>query len=347
LSDDDRYAASVSWAFLSWRPTNDWLVRAGKLRIPTFLYSETTDVGATFEFARLPVEMYSLSPTYDFTGLAFSRSWALGNGDLSLDGYWGNAHTHFRLFLRDDIPPVQERGALFVPAKVEAYGLALTLRRGIDVYRVGVHEGRARADGIPLVGSYPFVALGPGIGYYQTSNLLPGPGVVYPDSISSTILTLGADVHLPAQFRIIGELSRRDSHRSVAAPEGTGGYFSVLRRMGAWTPYVTYAQLKSSSQSRGAYNAVNGNRVPAVVPGADQINAAQRAGADGIAAYDQKSFALGVSYALTPRSRLKGEIQRVRIGEMSSLIDAPSGGRPGDGRSTSCPFPTASSSRGR
>jgi len=34
-------------------------------------------------------------------------------------------------------------------------------------------------------------------------------------------------------------------------------------------------------------------------------------------------------YALTPRSRLKGEIQRVRIGEMSSLIDAPSGGETG------------------
>ena len=40
-NSDDRYTGTVSWAFLSWRPSNDWLFRAGKQRIPLYLYSQT------------------------------------------------------------------------------------------------------------------------------------------------------------------------------------------------------------------------------------------------------------------------------------------------------------------
>ena len=100
-----------SWAFLSYRPTNDWLIRAGKQRIPLYLYSETVDVGVTYDFARLPTEMYSIISSDDFTGLSFSKNWGMENGDLSLDGYWGKATTDFRVWIRDNIPPVQRSGA--------------------------------------------------------------------------------------------------------------------------------------------------------------------------------------------------------------------------------------------
>ena len=53
-NSDRRYDATVAWAFLSWRPSNDWLVRAGKQRLPLYLYSQTYNVGVTYDFARLP-----------------------------------------------------------------------------------------------------------------------------------------------------------------------------------------------------------------------------------------------------------------------------------------------------
>ena len=34
LKSENDVDATVSWAFLSWRPTNDWLVRAGRIRVP-------------------------------------------------------------------------------------------------------------------------------------------------------------------------------------------------------------------------------------------------------------------------------------------------------------------------
>ena len=46
---DDRFDGTLAWAFVSWRPTNDWLVRVGKQRIPLYLYSQTYNVGTTYE----------------------------------------------------------------------------------------------------------------------------------------------------------------------------------------------------------------------------------------------------------------------------------------------------------
>ena len=48
LRSDQGVDGTVSWAFLSWRPANDLLFRAGRLRVPLYLQSENTDVGATF-----------------------------------------------------------------------------------------------------------------------------------------------------------------------------------------------------------------------------------------------------------------------------------------------------------
>lgn len=54
IKSDSRWDATLSWAFISWRPVDDWLIRAGKLRLPLMLNTENTDVGATFDLARLP-----------------------------------------------------------------------------------------------------------------------------------------------------------------------------------------------------------------------------------------------------------------------------------------------------
>jgi len=77
---------------------------------------------------------------------------------------------------------------------------------------------------------------------------------------------------------------------------------------------------------RNLYNNVNDNTVPDSIPGAALINASQRAGADRIPAWDQNSWSVGTSYALSATSKLKAEYLRSHIGQMSSLVDAPSGG---------------------
>lgn len=328
---DNRWDAKFSWAFLSWRPDNNWLLRAGKLRVPLYLNSENTDVGATFTWARLPTEMYSpaLTPTTDFTGAAAGYTRALGDGEFAADLYWGKANVPYRVWVRDAIPGVQTPHAVFTTAEVEAFGLALTWRRDEDALRLGLHQALARTHDAanPLIDQFPFVegVPGTGVGYYQTSGLLPGPGVVQAGTIRNSILTLGVSMGLPAGLRFNGELAKRMVSGSRVAPEGTGFYLSLERPFGDWTPYVGYGQLRSSKRLREYYGAVNGNAVAPVVPNAALINAAQRGGADGIGAYDQWSWSLGTAWKIRPGQALKLEFQQVRTQAVSALIDAPSG----------------------
>ena len=55
------------------------------------------------------------------------------------------------------------------------------------------------------------------------------------------------------------------------------------------------------------------------------INASQRAGADQLIAYDQNSWALGTSYSISAKAKIKAEYLRAHIGQMSTLVDAPPG----------------------
>jgi hypothetical protein len=324
--NDNRYEGTVSWAFLSYRPTNDWLIRAGKQRIPLYLYSETVDVGVTYDFARLPTEMYSIISSNDFTGLSFSKNWGMENGDLSLHGYWGKSTADFRFWVRDNIPPVQSSGAIFLEDDLKGGGLVLSYKRNEDAYRIGVHRAVIKLrDGAPLATTFPFVALAPGIGYYQVDASLPGPGIPTIASLTATVITLGAEIGLGSGFRIVSEFARNFVPNTDLSNASTRGYASLLKRVDKWTPYVIYAFLRSAPRPRNLYNSVNYNTVPDFIPGAALINASQRAGADHVIAYDQNSWAVGTSYSISATSKIKAEYLRAHIGQMSSLVDAPPG----------------------
>lgn len=328
IKRDSGVDTTVSWAFVSWRPSNDLLFRLGRMRVPLYLNSETTDVGATFDFARLPAEVYSTSPTTDFDGLSVAKSWSLDAGELTMDAYVGAADTHFRSYLRDDVAPLAA-GAFYIPVNVKSKGLVLTLQRDESTFRAGYHNTHTRADGVTMPVTFPYVDIMPGVGYYQTSNLMPGPGVAAADEIHSPVFSLGADVALGQGYRVMGEYVRRKVSNIVTGPDSQGAYLAVLKQVGAWMPYLSAARLKSTDRTRELYNQVNANRVPSYIPGAAQINASQRAGADGIFAYDQTTWSIGTSYRLSPTSKIKAEWARTRTGDMSSLVDAPPDGESG------------------
>ena len=325
-ANDRQYEGTVSWAFVSYRPTNDWLIRAGKQRIPLYLYSETYDVGATYDFARLPTEMYSIVSSNDFTGLSFSKSWRAKDGDLSLDGYWGESRNDFRYWLRDSIPTVQSSGAKFASLDFKGGGLVMSYKGQDHALRIGVHRALVKAsNGQPLLKTFPFVSVAPGVGYYQVDASLPGPGVPMVNSVTNTTVTLGIEFGLPVDIRVVSEFASSVLKDSDSPPQGRRGYASLLKRFGKWRPYVTYAFLRSPAHQRDFYNKVNDNTVPDFIPGAAQINASQRAGADQIFAFDQSSWAVGSSYSFSAASKIKAEYMRTHIGDASKLVDAPSG----------------------
>ncbi|MFY9259248.1 MAG: hypothetical protein WAO71_01930 [Gallionella sp.] len=158
---DHALQAAISWAFVSYRPTDDLLFRVGKLRIPFYLNSETADVGTTFASARLPIEVYGTAATTDFTGASFAKTWTMNENELTLDGYWGQANTSWRFYARDPnnvFPTGGAAGEFFVPLAIEAKGLRLNLQQGENTFMAGMHYIDTRPRNGQSLGASTYIA---------------------------------------------------------------------------------------------------------------------------------------------------------------------------------------------
>jgi len=326
LKSDARWDATAAWAFLAWRPGDDWLLRAGKMRVPLYLNSEALDVGVTYELARLPVEMYSIVPSTDFVGAAAARTWTLGERELALDAYAGEIGTTARFWLRDGLPPQISAGASFRDIRVQSAGLVLTLRSGGGVWRAGVHGARTSLrGGASLAVSYPFVEVAPGLGYYQVNDQLPGPGVRVTSSLRNFIYTVGADQALAPGWRLAGEFAATVQRGTELGSDSRGGYVALLHTVGRFTPYASWARLKSSDGQLDWAQRLTTPLLPATLPGAALINAAQRVAGESGYAVDQRTLALGASYGVAPGQKVKLEWSHTRVGRLSRFVDTPPG----------------------
>jgi hypothetical protein len=312
--NDHHDSLQPAWLFGSWRPDNDTLIRLGKQRTPVCLNSENLEVGQTYDFARLPVEMYAITPTQDFTGLYGSHSWWPGQGELSVEAMYGLSPLWHRSHLRD-------LGTRFSKLDTQVFSLVANWRDDRGRWRAGWHHARSRsADGSGIPVDYPFVAPG----FY----LVQGPGVPTTRHVSNDVLVVGGDVQLAPGWRLIAEAARNFQHEMHVAPGSAGGYLALVRQQGAWSPYISLARLVSLGAGARQVDQLDATVLPGTDPDTLAINASQRAAADAYPVIFQTSLALGASYAVNATSKLKLEWMDTQIGRRSSLIDSPAGGEP-------------------
>jgi len=306
--DDDNYALNPTWLFASWRPDNDTQLRLGKQRTPLYLNSENLDVGQTYDFVRLPVEMYVLSPTQDLTGLYGSRTWLGAGGEFSVEAMYGATTFWSRSHLRD-------AGTRFSTIDAHIGSLVLNWRGERSRIRVGWHHANSRAETAAPV-AYPFVPPG----YYQ----LGGAGVPTTARFRNDIFVVGGDVEVAPGWRLVAEAARNLQHDMVA-PGSAAGYLAVIRQHGPWSPYAALSRLVSTGRGAQLVRTLDTTVLPGTDDQTQALNASQRIAADAYPTYDQTSLALGTAYALSPRTRLKVEWLQTRIGWRSSLLDSPAG----------------------
>lgn len=315
-SSDTEWKAFLSWAFVSWRPVDDILVRVGKLRVPLMLNTENSDVGATYDFARLPVEVYSMAPTTDFVGFSVSKSWLGADMEWTLDGYYGKAKNQTRFYGRKIQEDVLSPGSWFDEIDVKSGGLVLTARGLDNIFRMGMHYATVSKPGGMAV-DIPYVAnaFGPGLGFYDIRR------AAREDEMRMPVQNIGASVLLPGEVRLTGEYARTKYSGAISGLSRWGAYLAVSRRFGIWNPYVYYAKSKSTDSSLSLYNTINQTVTPS-----PSVNNFQKFNADIILAYDQWTGAIGTSVRVTPRSLIKAEFSQTNTGQVSSFVDAPSGG---------------------
>ncbi|MBS1143692.1 MAG: hypothetical protein H6R14_1098 [Proteobacteria bacterium] len=313
-SDTD-WQASLTWAFLSWRPSDDWLIRAGKIRLPLMLNTENNDVGATFDVARLPQEIYSISPLTDLVGVGVSKTWFGDGVDWIAEAYSGQIKTYWRYYGREMNPESSYPGSWFLAYDIKSTGLVLTARSLDNTFRIGGHRVEVTRDGAKI--GRPIVKVGPAYRFADEGG---------DDKVIIPLATVGASILLPANIRLMGEYAWIKIDSSSEGLNRWGGYLSLSKRIGAWTPYVYFAKTKSRERALDKYTEINNNVLP------PPFGASQKFMADIIVPYDQSTWALGTSYRLTSSSLLKAEWSQVKTGVASSLVDAPSGTDSGNQR---------------
>jgi hypothetical protein len=324
--DDRKWSVDPAWAFVAWRPDNDWLVRAGKARVPLYLHSESLDVGLSHDMLRLPHEMYSISPTNDFTGLFVTHSFGAGEREYSVDAYSGQARATARFWLRDGLPPYMQPGASFHTVKVRITGLALTARDAQLTWRLGLHStSEKRVDGNDLPVRFPRVDLGPGVGYWKVDESMYGPPIETTRSIRNLAFTAGAEWQIDDTWRVASEFVRMRQLDTELGSDSKAGYVALFKRIGSFTPYVSLARQRSSDGVLEWHRRLTEDRLPDMVEGAAQLNAAQRVAGETLYAFDQRSVAIGVSYAWSATARIKAEWMRTHVGATSNHFDTPAG----------------------
>ena len=312
LSSDQGQEVSLRWAFVSFRPDNDWLLRVGRLRPPFFVHSQNSEVGVTFDQVRLPAEVYTLIPVFDVNGVLVTKTWALDKAELSLDAYWGKIELNGRGYRRDTMQ------ASYGGLKLETFGLIASYTTDSLLLRAGANRGYTRlSNGQPLINTF------------APSNIPAPPplgGTLFlpsgsPFEIDFTLFTFGVDWYID-DWRITGEFAQFFAGIGIGSGS-KNSYVTVARQIGKWTPYVTQARVLSDSATRNLFDSVNSTPVPTAVQGAPAFLSPNfhRTLADAISLNDQYSTALGTSYSFSPTSKAKFEWMRTRVRLSSNMVD--------------------------
>jgi hypothetical protein len=106
--------------------------------------------------------------------------------------------------------------------------------------------------------------------------------------------------------------------------DSRAGYLALFRRIGSFTPYVSLARERSSDGLLEWHRRLTNTGLPSH-SGMDQLIAADRMAAEAMYCFDQRSVALGVSYALSPTAKIKAEWLRTDVGAVSAHFDTPAG----------------------
>ena len=314
----------ITWAFLSYRPTNDWLFRIGELQVPGYLNSVNRDVGVTYDYARLPAEADSTSPIYHFTGAAISKTFNFDDSDFTVDLYAGKKTTDLRYYIGNEIPGAYTQGSSYNQVKIDLVGLAFSYKTPKHTFVAAIHRVKVKNEGgeewLKEIG-FTEIIPGSDIGYYNNE---PSSGASITNRFDLYLANIGADISLGNDLRLASELVYRKTNDLNIGINGVLGYVSLQKRIDKWTPYVFYSQIKTFSNDLKKHQRIDSNQVPSAIPNAALINASQHVIADIYQAYDQFSVAIGTSYRFSPMSVLKAEIMFVDVDQTSSLFDVSS-----------------------
>ncbi|GAA3915208.1 hypothetical protein [Litoribacillus peritrichatus] len=281
----DDYDLEAEWAFVSYEINDEAYGRAGRLRVPFFAYSESIDVGYSYHWIRPPSEVYRL-PFSSIDGVdANYTTWLTDDWETSAQVYFGTYSDEVDVFGQESELDLKNGTGLVLTANYDW----LTLRGSVHYATVTVTnddiEALDSALRNPLLPGGPYDSVADDIAVDENDVMFYEAAVL-------------ADYN---DYIFVAEWTMLDYDRS-AIPDDTGWMISVGKRIGAFTPHLTFAKEEDDGETGFS------DPVPAGITLPDGRDL--KAVVDGLETEAlQESWIAGVRWDVMPSAALKFEAQ--------------------------------------
>ncbi len=297
-AQQDEWKANLEWAYLSLQANDQLMLRAGRLRSPVYMYSESLDVGYSYPWLRLPDEVYSQVQVTNYEGIDAVYTVPLSYGSVTFQIAGGQAKN--RDYYAYDEQFDIDYGKLF--------GASVSLASNdFGTLRIGYVEADIKTD---ITGTVDATALG--FGASEPLSLLNL------DKEKGKFTSIGYQYDNGTWISSNEWTSRmieNDDMESVDSFYLMGG-----RRFGDFLPHVTYAQLDDNGGRQSSWTlGLNYQAAPTVVIKGEYKRVDTKNGYDGVftrnaqevfdnAAYDLSGGAVGA-----PARNYDGDIISVGV----------------------------------
>jgi len=239
------YKPEFNLLFIDYKLRPNISVKAGKLLPNTYLISKHLDVGASYLWARPPVEVYETSYSFltRINGVELTYQKKLGDYNLRIQPYIGRLNETLTSRTTRTVASLDSKNLIGFSADIETQGLHL--------HASTMHVDSTMTDGdgsllkMPETTIYSFGAKAEHEGWLVLAEL------AHVDIGASTLDFTSSDID---EVRQLGSLE-------TDIPPQTGYYITLARELKEFTPYVTFAgsDAKQKITNNNILNEINSN----------------------------------------------------------------------------------------
>lgn len=299
---DNSWRPLLEWANLKYQITDELSVRGGRIVLPSQLVSDSRFVGYAQPWIRPPQEVYFVSSITNSDGADITYQSTIGDATNTAQAFAGTSDAK----LSSGRVQAQPAWGLNDTVEINSWTLraafiSLNIDLEIDSFDPllgGLDQVGDAADalGFPVAGAQAHALADD----YDTSDL------------DIRIYTIGANYD-PGAWFAMAEYVHFDGDGFLL--DSDAGYITAGVRIDKFTPYVTYAQLKTDEASTPVIDTTG---MPAVLAGgADALAGGLSQSLAGFT-NSQKSYSVGVRWDFSRSADLKIQYDRLTLEDGSS-----------------------------
>lgn len=259
-AQQDEWKANLEWAYLSWQTTDQLMLRAGRLRSPVYMYSESLDVGYSYPWLRLPDEVYSQVQVTNYEGLDAVYTVPLSYGSVTFQLAGGQAKNRDYYAYDDQFDIDYDK----------LFGASISLATNqFGTLRIGYVEADITTD---INGT---------VNNYLTGNPNDDLSLLVLDKEKGKFTSIGYQYDNGTWVSNNEWTSRMIENDGLEAIDSF--YLMGGRRFGDFLPHVTYAQLDDNGGRQSSWTlGLNYQAAPTVVVKGEYKRVDTQNGYDGV-----------------------------------------------------------------